>query len=126
MSHQERIHNFLADRQLLDLDAQVEKLSEEDWELWEALATLQTDGSDEALEAAAMEAVDGIIVRTGIVDILGFNADELVDRKLTTTEVKYSLDDFKVLIDQGMSPTEARSIIKEFWKETELIRLGRY
>ena len=82
MSHQERIHQFLIDRNLLDLDGQLEKLGEEQGEFWEALAVLQTDDSDEAVEAAALEAVDNIIVLTGIVGILGFDTSELIEHKL--------------------------------------------
>jgi len=126
MSHQERIHQFLIDRDLLDLDGQIEKLGEERQEFWEAMAVLQTDDSDEALKQAAIEAVDTIIVTTGIVSILGFNVDELVRHKLDINDLKYSLDSFNDLLDQGKTPVEARQELKDFWNELEMMRMGRF
>jgi len=126
MSQQERIHQFLIDRNLLDLDGQLEKLCEEQQEFWEAMAVLQTDDSDEAIKQAALEAVDTIIVTTGIVSILGFNVEELTRYKLDINEAKYSLETFNNLIEEGKTPTEARQVLKDFWQEVQLFRMGRF
>ena len=126
MSHQERIHDFLLKRDLLDLDEQMEKVTEEQQEFWEAMAILQSDDSDEAIEAAAIEAVDNIIVLTGIVGILGFDTSELIEHKLDINEMKYNLRVFNNLLDDGNSPEQAKTILKDFWNEINLIRMGRF
>jgi NTP pyrophosphatase (non-canonical NTP hydrolase) len=96
---------------------QVLKKLEEDGELRDAVRELSINNTEEAREAVAKEAIDVIIVTLGIIDAVGFDAEQVFKEKMDRNYRKYNPDKIRELVfNHGLEPQEAIAQCKEDWE----------
>lgn len=61
------------------------------------------------------ELADVIIVATGLLHLMGEDADQAVYDKLAINYIKYPPDTIQELMDEGMSRADAFAYMKELW-----------
>lgn len=89
-----------------------ERAMQENRELY--IEIQQADGTPESNLKIAEEAVDVIIGHLGIIEMTGYDAQELIVNKLMEiTQSKYPVDEVQGLMAQGLSAREAMEYRKE-------------
>lgn len=68
-------------------------------------------------KAVAMEAMDSIIVALGVIDSLGYDAQNLFNIKMNINFQKYSIKRMSELRSQGLNEGQAQIVMKKEWNE---------
>ena len=110
---QELVGNWQREAYSQELLTPEHRLARASMEWDELILEVEQSGN---MEAMAEEAVDVIITLLGFIDTTGFDAQDLVNKKIELMYEKYNPEQLALFKEQGMSELEAIAEAKRLWE----------